>query len=430
MDFYTSAVKYGNNILYRGVENGHRVKLKVEYSPTLYIPTKGQSNWKTLDGEFLDPVKFFSINEARDYIERYKGVHNFKIYGNRAYAYSFIADEFSGVIDWDIDNIAIDYLDIETGSKNGFPDPYKAEEPITAITVIRSNGHPITFSCGKYETKDQETYINCVSEVDLCQRFLSYWENNCPDILTGWNTRYFDIPYLYNRFTILLGEKEAKKLSPWGLVNIKRTFQKTTGKELVSYDLVGIGHLDYIELYKKFAKGGNSQENYKLDTIAFVELKQKKVSFEEHDNLQKLYENDFQKFIEYNIQDVKIIQALEDKLKLIELALTLAYDSKSNYEDVFTQTRMWDALIYNYLLEKHIIVPPKEDNYKDEAFDGAYVKDPQIGMHNNIASFDLNSLYPNLMIQYSISPENLVERSYISQRKELLMIELNKRNHK
>ncbi len=121
---------------------------------------------------------------------------------------------------------------------------------------------------------------------------------------------------------------------------------------------------------------------------------------------------------------------LEDKLKLIELALTLAYDTKTNYDDIFAQTRMWDALIYNYLLERKIVVPPRRVAKKNEAFEGAYVKEPQTGLHKWVASFDLNSLYPHLMMQYSISPENLVERSYISERKRKLLEELRLRNTK
>lgn len=124
--------------------------------------------------------------------------------------------------------------------------------------------------------------------------------------------------------------------------------------------------------------------------------------------------------IEYNIKDVELIFKLEDKLKLIELAITLAYDTKSNFEDVFAQTRMWDAMTYSYLLEKNIIVPPREVKDKDSAFEGAYVKEPVPGMYDWVASFDLNSLYPNLMRQYNISPETIVDKREIYDRIEFL----------
>ena len=146
-----------------------------------------------------------------------------------------------------------------------------------------------------------------------------------------------------------------------------------------------------------------------------------KLSYDEFDSLHQLYIQDYQKFIDYNIKDVDLIIKLEDKLKLIELGLTIAYDTKCNYEDVFAQTRMWDALIYNDLLAKNIIVPPKSVSRKDERFEGAYVKDVQVGLHNWVASFDLNSLYPHLMMQYNLSPEMLIEpEDYTPEMREIL----------
>jgi len=254
------------------------------------------------------------------------------------------------------------------------------------------------------------------------------WSEKTPDIITGWNTKFFDIPYLINRFKKILGDDDCKKLSPWNRINERTTV--INGRQLIAYELVGLASLDYIELYKWYAPGGKSQESYKLDNIANVELGEKKISYDEYDNLHQLYKLNYQKFIEYNIKDVDLILKLEDKLKLLELAVTLAYDTKTNYEDVFAQTRMWDSLTYSYLLEKNIIVPPRIIKDKDSAFEGAYVKEPQTGLHKWVASFDLNSLYPHLMMQYSISPENLVERSYISERKRKLLEELRLRNTK
>jgi len=179
--------------------------------------------------------------------------------------------------------------------------------------------------------------------------------------------------------------------------------------EKVVYEILGVSSLDYMELYRWYAPNGKSQEDNKLETIANAELGDSKLSYDEYDNLHALYRENFQKFIEYNIKDVDLIIRLEDKLKLLELGLTLAYDTKSNYEDIFAQTRMWDALTYSYLLEKGIVVPPKVTKDKSSAFEGAYVKEPQVGLHNWVASFDLNSLYPHLMMQYNISPETLIE---------------------
>jgi len=428
-NFYTNVICVGNNILYRGVENGRRVKLRVGYTPTMFLPSKKETKWKTLHGEYLDEIKLGSIRECRDFIKRYEDVENFKIYGNTRYEYAYIADEFKGAIDWDQAKINIAVIDIEVGSENGFPDPYKANEPITAIAVKTLDGDMRVYGCGSFNNyRDDVTYIKCRDEYDLCKRFLEDWKYNTPDILTGWNTRFFDIPYLVNRFVKILGEDEMKNLSPWGLVQERKTNIK--GRELISYEIYGISSLDYIELYKWFAPGGKSQDSYRLDNIANIELGKQKLSYDEFENLHQLYKLNYQKFIEYNIVDVELIVELEAKLKLIELSLTLSYDTKSNYGDVFTQTRMWDAIIYNYLLERNIIVPPNETSVKDGAFEGAYVKDPQVGVHNYVASFDLNSLYPHLMMQYSISPENLMERSDIDGRKRKLLDELKLRNAK
>ena len=407
MKYYTNVACVGNNILYRGVKNDRRVKLKVAYTPTLFLPSKKETAWKTLDGEFLEPMEFESIREARDFVKRYEDVENFKIFGNSSYQYAFIADEQKGMVDWKMEDLSIAIIDIEVGSENGFPDPYLANEPITAIAIKYINGAMTVFGCGDYKVQGDEVYIKCDDEYNLCKKFLRFWEENCPDAISGWNIKFFDIPYIVNRFNKILGEDETKKLSPWGYINSRKTVMNN--RELVAYDFVGVSTLDYIELYRWYAPGGKSQESYSLNNICNVEIGESKISYEEFDNLHQLYKLNHQKFIEYNIKDVELVLKLEHKLKLIELGLTLAYDTKTNYEDIFAQTRMWDSLIYNYLFERNIIVPPKSHNSKSAAFEGAYVKEVQVGKHDWVASFDLTSLYPHLMAQYNISPETLIE---------------------
>lgn len=422
MKYYTNIAVYGNNIMYRGVNNGRRVRMKIQYSPTFFLPSKKNAEYKSLFGEPLEPMRFESIKEARDFLKRYEEVSNFKIYGQERFEYAFIADEHKGLIDWDINDIHVALLDIEVGSENGFPDPYRASEPITAISIRKLTGGMTVYGCGDFNnTRDDVIYHKCRDEYDLCKKFLADWSADYPDVYTGWNTEFFDIPYIVNRFNKILGEEETKKLSPWGVIR-ERNVKGKHGRELKSYTLMGVSGLDYIELYKWYAPNGKSQESYKLDHIANAELGDSKLSFDEYDNLHQLYKLNYQKFIEYNIKDVEIIVKLEDKLKLLELGLTLAYDTKSNYEDIFAQTRMWDSLIYSYLLEKKIVVPPKVFKMKDSAFEGAYVKDPQVGMHNWVASFDLNSLYPHLLMQYNLSPETLVDASvYTQEMRDIIM---------
>ena len=411
--FYTNVQSVGSNILYRGVTDGKRTKLKIPYQPTLYEKSSKVTNYTSLDGVYLQPHKFGTMREARDYLRQFEGVSGKTIYGQNRFEYAFIGEQHKEMIDWDFDKVSIAIVDIEVGSENGFPDPYLANEPVTAIALRFIGGHMFVFGCGDYKVKGQERYMKCKDEYHLLKFFLKLWQEKCPDVLTGWNTKFFDVPYLVNRMRKVLGEEEAKKLSPWNIISERQAF--VMNRKMTVYELVGVGDLDYLELYKWYSPNGKSQESYRLDAIAQFELGEGKISYEEYDNLNQLYRLNYQLFIEYNIKDVDLILKLEDKLKLIELALTLAYDTKTNYDDVFAQTRMWDALTYNNLMNQNIVVPPRVIKEKSEAFEGAYVKDPQVGLHNWVASFDLNSLYPHLMMQYNISPETLIEPANYTQ---------------
>ena len=419
-DFYTNVQSLGGKILYRGIMGGKRVRQRVDYEPSLYIPSKKVTQYTTLDGNYLDKKRFDGIYEAREYVKQFDGVAGgTKIYGNTRYEYAFIADQHEEMVDWDIDKILVGIVDIEVGSENGFPDPYQANEPITAIAITYLNGVTYVFGCGDYEVQGEEHYVKCKDEWTLCKKFLQHWSNNCPDVITGWNTKFFDIPYLVNRFRKILGEDETKKLSPWNYITERKA--RVNNRELIEYNLIGVSSLDYIELYKWYAPGGKSQESYRLDAIAQVELGEGKISYDDYDNLHSLYRLNYQLFIEYNIKDVELIIKLEEKLKLLELGVTLAYDTKTNFEDIFAQTRMWDSMTYAYLFEKGIIVPPRIVQAKDGMFEGAYVKEVQVGKHNWVASFDLNSLYPHLMMQYNISPETLIEpQNYTDEMREVL----------
>jgi DNA polymerase elongation subunit (family B) len=248
-EFYTNVLSVGNNILYRGVKNGRRVRMKIAYKPTLYLPAKKETKFKNLHGEYLEPMQFEGIREARDFAKRYEDVGNFKIYGNLRYEYAYIADNQKGMVDWDQDQISIAAIDIETYSAEGFPDPYRAEHPITAICIRYINGPTLVYGCGDYNnTNEDVTYIKCKDEHSLCKRFLADWKENCPDVLTGWNIKFFDIPYIFNRFTKLLGEDETKDLSPWRLINQRKVM--AMGKENIAYEILGVATYDYIELYR------------------------------------------------------------------------------------------------------------------------------------------------------------------------------------
>ena len=303
-----------------------------------------------------------------------------------------------------LDKILVITIDIEVACENGFPNPKEASEELLSITIKNQQNKQIfVWGVGQYKTDRKDVvYIECENEYELLTEFLKFWKVNQPDVITGWNTEFFDIPYLCNRIKILCGDDELKRLSPWRNVLSKTIYQM--GRQHQVYEIQGVAALDYYDLYRKFTY--TNQESYKLDHIASVELGIKKDE-NPHDTFRDWYTNDFQSFIDYNIKDVEIVDQLEDKMKLIELCLTMAYEAKVNYVDVLGTVRYWDILIHNYLMDKKIVIPQKTNKEKSDKYEGAYVKDPQVGEHKWVVSFDLNSLYPHLIMQYNISPETL-----------------------
>jgi len=406
MQFYTNVLQYGNNLLIREVKNGIRSNRRVRYEPTLFdlVKTREETGYKTLDGRSVLPHKFDCIKDAKAWIETRSSQSDI-VFGNTQYPYCWIADEYPERVEWDLDKILMVTIDIEVECENGFPKPEDAAEPLLSITIKNHQSKRIVvWGLHEFEnSRDDVTYIQCESEVHLIKEFLSFWEKHTPDIITGWNTEFFDIPYICNRIKNVFDEDEVKRLSPWKNVFAREVYQM--GRQHQVYTLDGIAALDYFDLYRKFTY--TSQERYTLDHIAKVELGDQKDG-NPYDTFREWYTKDYQSFIEYNINDVELVDKLEDKMKLIELCLTMAYEGKVNFTDVLGTVRYWDIVIYNHLREKNLVIPQKRDHKKVEKFEGAYVKDPQVGMHKWVMSFDLNSLYPHLIMQYNISPETLV----------------------
>jgi DNA polymerase elongation subunit (family B) len=406
MEFYTNVTKYGNKLLVRGVKNGNPYKTRLDFSPTLYIKSNKETEWRTLFDEPVSEVKFADINEAREFIEKYKEIESFNIYGNANYAHQYISDNYSNDIRWDVEKIKTYSIDIEVGAEFGFPSVAAASEEVLLITLQNNFTKEITtFGSRPFIGEENVNYILCSNESHLLKEFVIFWNNVSPDIITGWNVNFFDIPYLVRRIEKVLGNSLAKKLSPWEVVNERKIHVK--GNEEICYDIFGVSILDYIDLYRKYTY--TAQESYKLDHIAFVELGEKKLVNPE-DNFHDFYTKHWDKFVRYNIHDTKLVDRLEDKMKLIELIITMAYNAKINYEDVFSQVRMWDNLIYNNLRQKKIVIPEKTRSTKTEAFEGAFVKEPLLGLHKWVVSFDLNSLYPHLIMQYNMSPETITDQ--------------------
>ena len=408
MRYYTNVQMVGNDFLVRGYEGGKSFTSREKFQPTMFVPSKKKTKYKTLDGQYVQSIKPGTVRETREFVKTHSEVEGFEIFGNNRYIYQYISEKYPETeIKFDIKKMNLVTIDIEVKSENGFPTVEKCDEELLLISLQDYNTKRIlTFGVGTYRTQDKMVkYVQCNDEYDLLQHFINYWSHTPPEVVTGWNCQLYDIPYLAKRITRVLGDKAMKKLSPWGLVTNEEIYMM--GRPQLVYDIAGVTVLDYMDLYKKFTY--KAQESYRLDYIGEVELGNKKLDHSEFDTFKDFYTKGWNKFVDYNVQDVRIVDGLEEKMKLIELAITMAYDAKVNFTDVFYQVRMWDMIIYNDLKRKGIVIPPKKDQDKSEKYAGAYVKEPKPGMYDWVVSFDLNSLYPHLIMQYNISPETLLD---------------------
>ena len=406
-DFYTSVCLLGDDILIRGYEQGSPVQYREKSRPTLFLVPQAQqkkSKYQTLDGRYAFPKQFDGAREAREFIKQYEGASGLEVHGYERFVYQHIAQKWKGEIDYDMSQMKIWTIDIEVACENGFPDVQASAEEMLCITMKNFNTkETITWGTREFVPPKDIEYRVFWTEQEMLQDFHTWWNQNTPDIITGWNNNLYDIPYICRRIERVLGEKWKKSLSPWNRV-IDREI-RIQGRTNIAYEITGVAILDYLDLYKKFTY--TNQESYRLDHIAMVELGDKKLDHSEFENFKDFYTSDWQRFVEYNIHDVNLVDSLEDKMKLIELAVTMAYDAKVNLEDVYSQVRMWDTLIYNDLKGRNIVVPPRITTKKDDKYAGAYVKEPIPGSYDWVVSFDLNSLYPHLIMQYNISPETL-----------------------
>jgi len=419
MRFYTNISRIGNSICYRGYKDGIREQFRDSFNPVMYLTSrKTDCEWRTLDGRCVEPMVFDSMSEATDFAKRYENVDSLEAHGNTNFAAQYIQKNYPKDIQYDSSVIKIANIDIEVASDDGFPEPERADAEVQSI-CLKYFGIKTVYIWAleeKYEPSKTELDINpediifikCDGELDLLLKFIQFWNHRdtCPDVVTGWNVRMFDLPYLINRTNRLIGVDTSKKMSPWNMVREKQV--SLQGRTQQVYDIVGIEQLDYWDLFQKFGVYSYGvQESYKLDHISNVVLGEKKLSYEEHGNLYTLYKEDYQKFIDYNIKDVLLVERIDEKMGLIDLAMTIAYKGGCNYQEAFGTTQLWDTYIYRELCSRKIVVPPKMDHGKVD-FGGGFVKTPQIGRHSWVVSFDLNSLYPHLIMQFNMSPETIV----------------------
>jgi DNA polymerase elongation subunit (family B) len=421
MSFYTNVLRYKNYILHRGYQNnGERFMRKEYFQPTLFVSSKKNEGWTGFDGQDVAPIEFESMFEANQWLKQNIGVSGRNIYGNKKFAQQFVTQKYPRDIEFKREFINVGTIDIETDYDTGFPHPNEASQKILAITYKSSKFSTYhVWGYGEFDTDKalitDVKYTRCNSEEELLSKFLEYWSHPdiIPDVITGWNTRFFDIPYIVNRMAKVLGIQEIQKLSPWNMQPEHRRITKR-GSENDVYEIPGIQTLDYMELFQKFGYTYGPQESYALNHIAYVVLREKKLSYEESGSLKNLYKDDHQKYIDYNMKDVQLVDRLEEKMGLITLALTIAYKGGVNYQDTFGVTAIWESIIYRKLNLRKVVVPLGNNEKPFRSFAGGYVKEPQVGRHDWIVSFDLNSLYPNLIVQYNMSPETLTDNNHMN----------------
>jgi DNA polymerase elongation subunit (family B) len=423
--FYTNVERYGNTILWRGYENGKPFMRREQYKPTLYLPNKDGKYRSLLGNRPLSKRQFESMSEAKEFIERHKDVHGFDIYGNTNYVAQFIQEKYPSDVTFDMKKINIFTFDIEVDIRDGYPNVDEADKEITSI-AIKSSKSDTYHLLGRKDYDKSKTLLNIDpaniqfmkfdTEEALLRRFIQIWTNDYPDVVTGWNVEYFDIMYIITRIIRLFGEDKARQLSPWN--SIRKNTREIFGKPASTYQIAGMTVIDYMDAFKKFGYKYGPQESYKLDHIAHVILGEKKLDYSEYGNLTELYDKNPQLYLDYNLKDTWLVQQFEEETALLALVMTVAYGGGVNYGDAFGTVGIWETTLFRRLIREGR-VPQIKGGPGDRGRDlvGGYVKDPKVGMHKWIVSFDLNSLYPHLMLQYNMSPETYLPdtREYVSQ---------------
>lgn len=406
---YTYVTTIGNRVYARGRNHqGEPVYVEQDYTPIYYLPTQpANATHVGFDGTPLRPHMCDNIYEGKEFIEK-----NPQAFGDIGPEYMMLSDAYGAQdVAWEMDRLYVWDIDIEVESEGGFAKPEDPWQEVISITCewwhMGVSG-TVIYGRKDYNPKPDETYIKCATESELLMRFMEDMKGggDYPDILTGWNIQFYDMPYVVNRAKKLFTSDTWTMLSPLDRLAERRVV--LNGREQIVMDIKGLAILDYLELYRKLTL--TQQESYRLDHIAHIELNERKLSYKEYGSLKKLYELDHQKFIEYNVQDVRIVRKLDDKLRLIELVCALAYNAKTNFVDCFKQVRLWDIMIYHKLRAEGKQIPPRKQSEKTDQYAGAYVKDPHVGMHEWVCSFDVASMYPHIIREWNLSPETILDQ--------------------
>lgn len=388
-------------------ETGARIEQVTTFNPYLFVETTTKPDAYSI---YKTPLKKITFPSSFD---RNKFIHDS---GNKRLFYN-IKPEQQGLIDEFLykqanpeflsGKLRIFYLDIEVYSPHVFPVATKAAHPINLISVhdsLSDTTHTFGLKSAFSPTKPNSIYYRCSTESDLLERFLIYWKSNYPDVVVGWNSEQFDIPYVINRINQILGDTRANDLSPVKSVYYRDGIRSQFGQTLGRWHIHGLSCIDYMEAYKSFSRA--KRESYSLNYIAQVELNEGKIAFNAT-NLAQLSVSDWQTFVEYNIQDVHLLCKLEQKLRFLQIVQMISYKGFCSMEQSMGKIAVITGAIAHKALVKGYILPTFEkENMGNYA--GGFVKEIESGLYEDIITFDANSLYPNTLITLNLSPETKI----------------------
>ena len=399
--------------LFTWSEDGERITTDVGYHPYFYYETTNK-NLQVATSLYGTKLRRIVCKSEKDRRTKIQDLGIDRIYENITPYQQFLIDQY-----WDKnENDGFDkfplknwFFDIEVYSPDEFPKPEDAKFPINIITVYDTlDKHYYSWGLGKYKPElDNVTYVDCKTEKDLLWNFLNFYRKDPPDILSGWNSETFDIPYIINRLNNVFGEDVRNMISPMN-EELKtpvyaRHFMGAFGREQTKYIVEGISMLDYLDIYKTFSMG--QRDSYKLDSIGEYEGVGRKVDTK-NTNLATLAVKDWKTFVDYNIQDVTLLAKLDEKLQFLDLVRMLSYVGLTPFNSALgtISTVNGRAIIQARKGDNPKVIPTFiKDVTRTEKYEGAYVSEPQRGFQENIISFDANSLYPSTMITLNLSPE-------------------------
>lgn len=405
-----------NNTMYLWEQvNGENFFVEEKWVPYVFIKTKDDTDVRSIHGDNVIKKTFNSYSNYKNFQDENKS--DIILENSVKPEIQFLAEKYHHVPDDEITppKLRIRSIDIEVNHLRGFPNVLNPQDEITAITIMDDIDYTaMVFSCGEYTGDPQEKfrYFKCKDEKDLLIKFFRYFSKNPADILVGWNitgfqstgrTQGFDLPYIINRCKYLFGEDTNiyRGFSPIGIV---RTWIRDG---IFNVDIAGMSVIDYMDIYKWYSP--NKLESYSLDFVCKFELEKGKVDYSEYEDLRELYKEDFNKFINYNITDVKRVLQLERKLGYIKLIQSLSLLTKVPMKFYHMATALMEGLMLTYYRRNNLCAP-RFYGGEQQNFEAAYVKEPQIGMHEWLIDLDIASSYPSHILTLNMSIETFFGR--------------------